>query len=157
MTCSVCGGRLKSRRENHRYTESGLTRVTLINVEVRTCPTCGERELVIPRIEELHRVVAHAISARPGKLVPNEIRFLRTYLGWSGVDFARYMGVKAETVSRWEHGTQDMGLVADRLLRLFVANQKPVTHYPIEIFKQPEGRTAMLKFKADPAWRAAAA
>ena len=123
---------METRRENHLYAESGLPNVTLLDVEVRQCPRCGERAVAIPRIDELHRVLALAVIHKSARLAPQEVRFLRKYLGWSGSDFARHMGVAPETVSRWENGKEPMGPVADRLLRLMVAHGKPIEEYPLE-------------------------
>jgi putative zinc finger/helix-turn-helix YgiT family protein len=130
-----------------------------VNVEVRTCANCGTREVVIPRLDELHRAIAQALITWDAKLGAEQIRFLRKYLGWSGADLAVYMAVQPETVSRWESGSQEMGPVADRLLRLLVANREPATQYPIDLFKQRLRRLAKatLKFKADPAWHPEAA
>ncbi len=120
---------MRTKRENYSYTASGLPHVTLVGVEVRRCGACGEHEVVIPRIEELHRVMALTVIRKPNRLTGDEARFLRKYLGWSGVDFARHMGVQPETVSRWENGKESMGPVADRLLRSFVLLQQPVRDY----------------------------
>jgi len=159
MKCVHCSGVIKSTRGAHRYTESGLSNVTLLNVELRHCSECGEREVVIPRIEELHRIIARTVATGQSRLNPEQIRFLRKWLGWSSVDFALMMGVRPETVSRWEHkGTgYQMPATAERLLRLMVANQDPVTKYPIDLFKlQPRLRPLPLKFIKSPDWREAA-
>ena len=155
MKCLNCGTPMKSRKENYHYTESGLSNIVLVGVEVRSCATCGEREVVIPRLDELHRAIARTVIEQKSQLVPEQIRFLRKDLGWSQSDLAAYMSVQAETVSRWETGNQDMGSVADRLLRLLVNNREPATSYPIDLFKQKFGRAAKatLEFKAKPTWR----
>jgi YgiT-type zinc finger domain-containing protein len=88
VRCLSCGKAVKSVRENHRYLESGLPNVLLVKVEMRRCPQCGEEELVIPKIEQLHRVLARAVAMNPERLTHQEVRFLRKYLGWSGADFA---------------------------------------------------------------------
>lgn len=132
MKCPSCDGRLTSKRENYSYSASGLPYVTLVGVEVRRCAACGEHEVVIPRIEELHRVIALTVVKKVNRLTPEEIRFLRKYLGWSGVDFATHMGVKPETVSRWENGREPIGPVADRLLRTLVLLEQPVRDYSPE-------------------------
>lgn len=157
MKCLNCGTPMKSRKENYHYTESGLSNIVLADVDVRSCAKCGEREVVIPRLDELHRAIAREVIEQKGQLVPEQIRFLRKYLGWSQSDLAAHMSVQSETVSRWETGNQEMGPVADRLLRLLVANQEPATSYPIDLFKHKFGRAAKatLKFKAKPTWRAA--
>lgn len=136
MTCLQCGKSMAGKREAVKYDASGLAGITLENVEVRKCSGCGERELVIPKIEQLHAVIAASIIKKPARLSREEIRFLRKSLGWSGADFARMMGTTAETVSRWESGKTPMGVQADRLLRLMVAHLKPVQQYDIEQIKQ---------------------
>jgi putative zinc finger/helix-turn-helix YgiT family protein len=149
---------MNSTRGLHRYTESGLPNVTLANVEIRTCDACGEREVVIPKMEELHRLIARAIAELPTQLTGEQVRFLRTWLGYSATDFAIVMGVRPETVSRWEHGTYQIPATAERLLRLMVANQEPVQKYPIDLFKAPPktvtGKAEALKFTG-PNWKRA--
>ena len=153
MKCPTCRSAMASRRENHRYTESGLTNVVLVDCEVRTCAGCGEGGIVIPYIEPLHRELALAVIKRPGRLEPQEIRFLRKWRGWSGADFARHMGVDPATVSRWESvdNPQPMGPVADRLLRLAVAHGEPAETYPVSTLTTIDGaadRSALLRMKA---------
>lgn len=158
MKCHTCGAAMKSARGAHRYTESGLPNVVLLNVERRTCPKCGESALVIPRMEELHRMIADAVSQSPAKLSPQEIRFLRKWLGFSSTDFALMMGVRPETVSRWEsvEHSYSMSQSAERLLRVLVANQEPVSQYPISLFRmQPKVKPQMFKFTG-PDWKQAA-
>lgn len=135
MTCVECGGKLTSARETVKYDASGLSGVTLMNVEVRRCAGCGGYELVIPKVEQLHRLMAHTIIRKPVSLVAEEIRFLRKYLGWSGADFAAHIGAKAETVSRWENGKLTMSPQADRLLRAMVALREPEKDYSLEALK----------------------
>ena len=133
MKCPECGETMKSRREEaYRYKGAGLPNVMLSGVEVRECPSCGEREVVIPRIEELHRVIAGAIITKRPRLTGDEVRFLRKVLGLSGVDFAARVGVDPATVSRWENGHDAIGPQADRLLRLMVAVTPPKTDYALE-------------------------
>ncbi|OJH35922.1 type II TA system antitoxin MqsA family protein [Cystobacter ferrugineus] len=129
MECLNCGGKMETRRENHRYTESGLDNVTLVGVEVRRCATCGEWELVLPRVEALHRSLALTLVRKRTRLTAKEVRFLRKYLGFSGEDFARRMHVAPETVSRWETGKQDMGWTAEMALRLMVVHEERMTDY----------------------------
>jgi putative transcriptional regulator len=155
MKCLNCGAPMKGRKENYHYTESGLSNIVLADVEVRSCAKCGEREVVIPRLDELHRAIAHEVIEQAGKLEPDQIRFLRKYLGWSQADLAAYMSVESPTVSRWEGGHQEMGQVSDRLLRLLVNSQEPATSYPIDLFKHKFAKAAKatLKFEAKPTWR----
>lgn len=158
MKCTHCGSTMTSTRGTHRYTESGLSNVTLANVEIRTCPECGEREIVIPRIDLLHRLIARDLIRNPGLLQPEEVRFLRKWLGLSSVDFALVMGVRPETVSRWESKDLKNPITPtpDRLLRMFVANQDPAEKYPIDLFKlKARAKPLAIKLKA-PDWKKAA-
>jgi putative zinc finger/helix-turn-helix YgiT family protein len=159
MKCVQCGGAMKSSRGTHRYTESGLSNVTLVNVEMRVCPQCGEREVVIPKVEMLHRLIARALIREPGILKPEVIRFLRKWLGLSSQDFALLMGVRPETVSRWENPDAAYPLTptSDRLIRLLVANQEPVERYPLDLFKlKPRTKPVAIKLRA-PDWKKEAA
>src|SRR6266496_2311100 len=131
MTCTVCGGPMKTRRENYRYDSSGLSSVTLHGIEVSRCPKCGGTEVAIPAIDQLHRAIAGALIRKRARLAPPEIKFLRKSLGWSGTDFAQRMGSTPETISRWEHGKMPMAPSAERLLRLMVATEAPVTDYTV--------------------------
>ena len=132
MKCTECGTAMKARRENYRYDECGLKSVTLVGVEVKRCPKCGNYEVSIPRIEGLHRLIARALIDKATRFTGAEVRFLRKSLGWSGSDFAKHMGVTDETVSRWENDAAPIGPQADRLLRLMVAQGRLTTKYPTE-------------------------
>lgn len=135
MKCLVCGTTMKTRKENYRYDECGLAGITLVNIEVSRCPKCGEHEAAIPSIEELHRSIAHVVARKPSRLLPQETKFLRKCLGWSGKDFAAHMGVAPETVSRWEQAAEQMGAAADRALRLMVFTMKPADDYSLDYLK----------------------
>ena len=138
--CAECGGPVKTRREKHyRYAECGLPNVIVDGIEVSECQRCGETYTGIPAIEGLHRAIAAAVIYKKGRLAPEEIKFLRKSLGWSGVDFAKRMGTTPETVSRWENRKAPMGSAADRLLRLLVAKETPVTEYHVDVLAQLAG------------------
>ena len=123
---------MTSARENYSYAASGLPHVTLEGVEVRRCAACGEHEVVIPNIEQLHQAIANAVISKKARLASAEVRFLRKHMGWSGAEFARHMGVQPETVSRWENGREPLGTVADRLLRLMVVTKAPRRDYSLD-------------------------
>ena len=135
MKCPQCGHQMKTARENYLYRECGLANVTLVDIEVCRCPNCGEHEAVIPRIEQLHHVIATTVAKKVPRLTKEEIRFLRKYLGWSGGDFAEHMGVSPETVSRWENGSAAMGPSAERLLRLAALTREPASDYSLDVLK----------------------
>ena len=138
MKCPNCGTPgFAGKRQSYQYRESGLDGVTLLNVEVRRCAPCGEEEVVIPGIDELHRTIAHLLSRKPGRLLGKEIRFLRSYLGRSSKDFAAIIGSAPESLSRWEHDKAEMPRSAEQLLRVLVFNQKPQEEYPEQLLVPP--------------------
>jgi len=157
ITCTRCGTVMGPKQQkSHRYTASGLDNVVLVGVDVRTCPNCGNESVAIPRISELHKKLAQAVAEQAEKLVPGEVRFLRKYLGWSGVDFARYAGVTPETVSRWENGAHVMGPVSERLLRLCALKMDPVDDYSVlgkMATEEPQAREIRLTITTE--WKAA--
>lgn len=133
MNCVVCGSKIKKRKVgSYHYVESGLSKIYLKGVELHSCsnPNCGEEELVIPNIEKLHNLIAHELAGQKNKLLPEEIRFLRVHLGFSGTDFAKAIGVSPETVTRWEKGSVKMKDSTEKFLRLLVlAKAGPFRNY----------------------------
>lgn len=157
MKCPSCSKPMTSVRENYNYAASGLPYITLVGVEVRRCKACGEHEVVIPKIELLHRTIALAVVAKRPRLTALEVRFLRKYLGWSGADFASHMGVTPESVSRWENDREKMSPVADRLLRLMVVTTSPVSEYSLDSLAELEDEATPVRLRVQSAkegWRA---
>jgi putative zinc finger/helix-turn-helix YgiT family protein len=136
---------MTTKREKYEYEPTKGVRVLLVNVPVSRCQACAEVEVSIPRIEALHRFIAWQMLKRPPRFSAEEVRYLRKYLGWSGLDFAAHMGVHNATVSRWENGKEQIGPLADRLLRLMVATREPVADYPVEALKSIRARTTKPK------------
>lgn len=134
MKCINCGHAMITKRENVPYT--ALPGAVLIGVPVSRCASCGEYEVAIPAIDELNRVLAGAVIRKRGRLVGGEVRFLRTYLGYSAADFAKLIGSDPATVSRWESDKQPIGHHTDLLLRAMVALDRKVDEYPIAAFAE---------------------
>lgn len=151
-TCRNCNkGELKVTKENHLYTASGLPNVVLTDVEIRRCPECGDESVIIPRIEELYRTLALAVIRKPSRLSGEEVRFLRKYLGLSGVDFAHHMGVDPSTISNWENNKNPIGTTSDRLLRLMTVHQAPVEDYSlVELTKIADASTPSPEVRVHP-------
>lgn len=133
MKCDECGSTLTvEERAVRRYDIGGLPHVELHGVEVSNCPECGKEGIAIPRLGQLHRVLADAFLRQERTLAPDEIRFLRKHIGLSMADCAQRIGVTRETLSRWENGAQPMGPSADRLLRVLVLTHEPSTSYHVD-------------------------
>jgi len=135
MKCPECRkAEMETRRENHRYTESGLPSVVLKNIEVRHCPACGAETVSIPRMAQLHRTIALSLIRKRARLTPVEIRYLRKSAGWSGKDFAERFHVDPATVSRWEREDkpQQMEIGYELALRLAVAHGEQISEYDVK-------------------------
>lgn len=132
MKCDECGAPVTVRQAVRRYIIGGLPHVELHGVEVTHCTKCGMESVAIPRIGQLHRVLAEVFVKQPRMLAPVEIRFLRKHVGLSTSEFADMMGVSRETISRWENGASAMGATADRLLRVIVLTHEPTDNYAVD-------------------------
>ena len=95
MRCVKCHTKMQARRAaDHVYAESGLPNVVLKGVEIARCPACGEEAVGIPRIEQLHRLLAHLVIRQRARLAPGEVRFLRKDLG----ELVRFVSSGTEAV-----------------------------------------------------------
>ena len=144
MKCRQCGStELERTTVDHHYLESGLPNVHLRSIPARKCTACGALRIAIPAIESLHRAIALALLKKQTRLTGREVRFLRKYIGLSGVDFARRIGATPEAVSRWETDLKPIGPQSERLLRLLVVTMGQVQEYPIESFDSIDSKLSL--------------
>ncbi len=129
--CLDCGKSMRRHVEDVPF-DPALPGVVLVGVSVYRCTHCDYFEVEIPHLEKLHHSIAMHFVRQSRRLQGAEVRFLRKWLGWSGQDFARHMGVSAETVSRWENEREPIGGTSDRLLRLMVLFGRPVSDYSLD-------------------------
>lgn len=131
MNCLECGEEMESRIGSVPY--KALPGTFLSGIRIHECPNCAEVEVEIPRITELNSLLARVLICQTTRLTGPQVRFLRKYLGLSGTDFARRMGVSKESVSRWETEKQHISPSNDRLLRLMVAYEEPIEDYAAQL------------------------
>lgn len=130
--CVACGAEgMREEKRTVTYPVDLPFTVELVDATVRVCDACGEEEVSIPHMENLHRMLMQAVVRKPGRLPPQSIRYLRKWLGWSGVDFARVFETTPETVSRWENGKLEMNAQADILLRHIAETGEPIRDYAL--------------------------
>jgi len=96
-------------------------------------------------------LIARDLVRKPKALAPEEIRFLRKRLRKKQVDFAKEIGVRAETLCRFETGETYANERTDKLIRLYyaLASQDPVLIE--ELPKAVEGLLAAWKATRKPA------
>jgi transcriptional regulator with XRE-family HTH domain len=82
-------------------------------------PNTGEvLGVAVPNSEELAAAVALALCFMPTRLLGAEVRFIRRVLGMTGQELAAAVEMDPATLSRWEHGKQDVGGWADKAVRM---------------------------------------
>lgn len=115
-------------------------------------------QVVNQRVWASVRLAAGSAFDETARLTGAEIRFLRKHLGWSAEAFAGVIGVRPETVSRWENEKEPMGATSERLLRLMALRLKPVESYPNERLAdvaKEDARPVALRLRVDKAgWHA---
>ena len=157
MKCESCGGNvLETRLDSYHFDESGLDDVTLVGVIERRCDKCNEREVVLPKLKELHRTIAKALAAKNGLLTPPEVRFLRKHLGYSQADFAERINVRPEAVSRWETGAEELSWHFELLLRAMVMLELRERNYTLKSFGEVQKKRMAAPvriFAEKAAWR----
>jgi YgiT-type zinc finger domain-containing protein len=118
MKCEICKGETSIRNVRlYHYKESGLDNVYLDNIDVQVCTSCDEESPFIPRILDLHGVIAREIALQPMPLRGQDMRFLRKQLGMRAKEWAGLLRVDAATLSRSENGARQIGPQSDLLVR----------------------------------------
>lgn len=123
-SCERCGGSLKSRKVlEFVHPALGLPGVVLKNaVEEIYCTKCGTVDSVhFPNMAGLCAAIAVARVKQNTRLNGADIRFLRKALDLNQQELAALMGVRNETVSRWETARQPIEAPSEKLLRALVA------------------------------------
>jgi len=91
-----------------------------VGIEKFACPRCKAVYPIVPRIEELHQVIASALVRKAGDLAGSEVRYLRSWMGMKSQDFADVLGCVPEHLSKVENGHTRLGASSDRLVRTLV-------------------------------------
>ena len=125
--------------EKYHYVECGLDYVYLANGFKRFESPRG-RNVAIRDIDVLHQVIGRHICDRKKDLSGKEIRFLRREMLMSQASLAHMLGVKEQTVHRWEAGKTTMPKAAESILRFL---------YMEQIKASSEGLQSTLKRIAD--------
>jgi putative zinc finger/helix-turn-helix YgiT family protein len=118
MLCLCCDAEMKCVKKTHHYKACGLNNVYLENIEVCTCEVCGEEEVIIPCLPDLHRLIGQSLIEQKQPLTGNEVRFLRKHAGMPAKRFAEIIAVDNATLSRWENNNQSISPQNDRLIRM---------------------------------------
>lgn len=101
---------------SHHYTECGLQNVFIDGLEV-VVDDDGDEIVTIPAINELHRVIAQGIVSHAHGISGDELRFLRTEMGYTQAELATLVHHDKQSVGRWERGEFDLDSSAEVIVR----------------------------------------
>ncbi|MBN1548340.1 MAG: helix-turn-helix transcriptional regulator [Syntrophaceae bacterium] len=79
-----------------------------------------------------------------------EMRYERKRVGLRGIEIAKELGVRAETVSRWERGKHPINSMAERLFLQLVSDNRKVAAIKADRRKIPKSRGYELVMNANP-------
>ncbi len=151
MSCDNCHGDKLATRilPEYRTDALGLPNVTLIGIAQELyCRDCGERLGVsYPNLEGVVAALALARAQNPQKFGGAEVRFMRKALKWTARELAARLGVREETISRWEHDREPIGPGSEKLLRLMAVELLAENAPAME----PDRRSILVNMRIKPA------
>lgn len=118
MECTNCGAAARVTRGCYQFKDSGLRNVVVQGIELARCPRCSNEDAILPRVNELMRVLALAVIGKPYRLSGEEVRFLRGFLAMTAEKLSRLLHVDKATLSKWENGEDPVGAQSDLLIRM---------------------------------------
>ncbi len=133
MECPSCDSNkaMKSEVITHKFKESGLDNVTLSGVKIYRCNDCGEVVYDFGDLNQLNRTIADVLLRKKGHLTGKEIRFLRTYVGYSSELFARILGYDKTSWSRIENDRSKISSQVNMAVRWAVAGKLADRDYDV--------------------------
>lgn len=146
MRCSMCESKkkLEPKIQNIKYDASGLDNIVICGAKVYHCDNCGERYFQYGNLEEIDAAIADALLKKEKSLTGKEIRFLRTWKGYSGQQFAKLLNSSPAHLYRIEANNSFANDKFDRLVRLAIMSLATERNY--EIRDILEGTTEPVNF-----------
>ena len=146
MRCTVCENKkkLEPKIKNIKYDASGLDNIVICGTKVYHCDNCGERYLQYGNLEEIDAAIADALLKKEKPLTGKEIRFLRTWKGYSGQQFSKLLNSSAAHLYRIEAEDSSVNDKFDRLVRLAIMSLATERNY--EIRDMLEGKIETVKY-----------
>jgi len=100
----------------YHYTECGL-----MNVFIEGLPSVkdddGDDIITIPQINVLHRSIAQGIVCHGKGMSGDELRFIRSEMGYTQAELSKILHVDKQTVGRWERSENEIDGTAEALVR----------------------------------------
>lgn len=101
---------------SYHYTECGLQNVMIDGLEF-VVDDAGDEIITIPAVNELHRVIALGIVTHKHGMSGEELRFLRTEMGFTQAELAAVVHHDKQSIGRWERSEYDIDSAAEAIIR----------------------------------------
>lgn len=101
---------------SYHYTECGLQNVMIKNLEV-VIDDEGDEVITIPAVNVLHKIIATGIVSHKMGMSADELRFLRSEMGYSQAQFALLVHHERQSIGRWERGEFPIDGAAETIIR----------------------------------------
>ncbi len=146
MRCTRCESKrkLEPKIQNLKYQASGLDNIVIHGVKAYHCDNCGEQYIQYGNHDEIDAVIAEALLKKQKILTGKEIRFLRTWKGYSGQRFAKLLSSSAAHLYRIEAKNSSVNKKFDRLVRLAIMSL--ATDRNDELHDMLEGKKELVKY-----------
>lgn len=100
----------------HHYTECGLQNVYIDGLEI-IIDDDGDEIITISAVNALHQVIALGIVTHEHGMSGDELRFLRTEIGYTQAELAQLVHHDKQSIGRWERAEYDIDSSAEALIR----------------------------------------
>lgn len=150
MKCPSCDSKKNMKCELivHRFKESGLDNIILDGVKQFRCNQCGDVFYDYGDVNQLNRLIADTLLRKKDHLSGQEIRFLRTYIGYSSEMFARIIGLSDKTsLSRIENSRGKISSQVNMAVRFAVAGKLADRDYDLHDLYESIENDELLTFK----------
>jgi len=100
----------------YHYTECGLDNVFIDGIDV-VVDDDGDEVITITAINELHKAIALGIVTHKHAISGDELRFLRTEMGYTQSELARLVSHDKQSIGRWERAEYEVDGSAETIIR----------------------------------------
>lgn len=121
VQCGMAAKRFRKAKREQRYLVGETTYYT--SVPMKECPGCREGYVDGPALKACELAVAAEVASR-GPVSGTSFRFMRKVLGIRGNEMAELLGVRPETISRWEQGRGEVDRSAWTVLSSMVLEER---------------------------------
>lgn len=118
MKCYQCNTTMEVIKDQpYTYDTCGLDNVIIFGIPQYKCHECGEVYVSVPKIKQLHQVVAVSLCCQKERLSGKELRFLRKEMRLKASEFAAVLSIDPSTLSRIENGHETPSEPLEKFIR----------------------------------------